>query len=101
MRMRVLFLSLVVWALSVVSAGAADATGRWRVTISANGSKLIGVAMLKQTGDEITRSIGVDARRRHRDKAPGDDGARRRSTPAGSHRTRATPPARVADSESS
>ena len=65
MRTRVLFLSLAVWAWSIANAGAADATGRWKVTISANGSTLIGLALLKQTGDEITGSIGVDEQNQH------------------------------------
>ena len=65
MRARLLFLSLAVWAWSIANAGAADATGRWKVTISANGSTLIGVALLKQTGDEITGSIGVDEQNQH------------------------------------
>jgi hypothetical protein len=65
MRTRLLFLSLVVWALSVAIAGAADANGCWKVTISANGSTVMGVALLKQTGDEIAGSIGVDEQNQH------------------------------------
>lgn len=65
MRTRLLFLPLVVWALSAAIAGAADATGRWKVTISANGSTLMGVALLKHTGNEITGSIGVDEQNQH------------------------------------
>jgi hypothetical protein len=65
MRTRLLFLSLAVSVWSIVNAGAADATGRWKVTISANGSTLIGVALLKQTGDKITGSIGVDEQNQH------------------------------------
>ena len=65
MRTRLLFLSLAVSVWSIVNAGAADATGRWKVTISADGSTLIGVALLKQTGDEITGSIGVDEQNQH------------------------------------
>ena len=63
MRAR-LFPFLMVWALSVAIAGAADATGRWKVTIS-NGSTLMGVALLKQAGNEITGSIGVDEQNQH------------------------------------
>lgn len=65
MRTRLPFLSLVVLALPVAIAVAADATGRWKVTISANGSTLMGVALLKQTGDKITGSIGVDEQNQH------------------------------------
>ena len=65
MRTRLSFLSLAVWVWSIVNAGAADATGRWKVTISGSGSTLIGVALLKQTGDKITRSIGVDEQNQH------------------------------------
>jgi len=62
MRTRLLFLSMAVWAWSIMNAGAADATGRWKVTISANGTTLIGVALLKQTGDTITGSVGLTNR---------------------------------------
>jgi len=65
MRTRLLFLSLAVWTWSIVNAGAPDVTGRWKVTISANGSTLIGVALLKQTGDKVTGSIGVDETNQH------------------------------------
>ena len=65
MRTRILFVSLAVWAWSIGIADAADATGRWKVTISANGSTLIGVALLKQAGDQITGSIGVDEQNQH------------------------------------
>jgi hypothetical protein len=65
MRTRILFLILAVWGCSIGNAGASDATGRWKVTISANGSTLTGVALLKQAGDEITGSIGVDEQNQH------------------------------------
>ena len=65
MRTHVLFLSLAVCACSTANAGAADTTGRWKVTISANGSTLTGVALLKQVDDKITGSIGVDERNQH------------------------------------
>jgi hypothetical protein len=65
MRARLLFVTLAVWAWSIANAGAADATGRWKVTISADGSTLVGVALLKQRGDEITGSIGVDEQNQH------------------------------------
>jgi hypothetical protein len=65
MRTRLLFLSLAVWAWSIVNAGAADVTGRWKVTISANGSTLVGVALLNQKGNEISGSIGVDEQNQH------------------------------------
>ena len=65
MRTWLSFLSLAVWAWSTANAGAADTTGRWKVTISANGSTLTGVALLKQVGDDITGSIGVDEQNQH------------------------------------
>ena len=65
MRRRLLVLSLAVWAWSTATAGAADTTGRWKVTISANGSTLTGVALLKQVGDDITGSIGADEQNQH------------------------------------
>jgi hypothetical protein len=38
---------------------------RWTVTISLDGEAITGVALLKQTGDEVTGSIGVDERNQH------------------------------------
>jgi hypothetical protein len=60
-----LYLFLAVCAWSIGNAGASDATGRWKVTISANGSTLIGLALLKQAGDEIGGSIGADEQNQH------------------------------------
>jgi hypothetical protein len=61
---RVLLLCLV-FVGSVLGVEAADATGRWQVTISAGGSTLVGIALLKQTGDEVTGSMGVDEQNQH------------------------------------
>ena len=65
MRTQVLLLSLAVCACSAANARAADASGRWKVTISANGSTLTGVALLKQVDDKITGSIGADEQNQH------------------------------------
>jgi hypothetical protein len=61
---RVMLLCLV-FVGSVLSVEAADATGRWQVTIAAKGSTLVGIALLKQTGEEITGSMGVDEQNQH------------------------------------
>jgi hypothetical protein len=61
---RVMLLCLV-FVGSVLSVEAADATGRWQVTIAAKGSTLGGIALLKQTGEEITGSMGVDEQNQH------------------------------------
>ncbi len=65
MNMRNLLPLLVVCAWSVVGAAAPDATGRWKVTISAANSTLVGVAFLKQLGDEVTGSVGVNEQNQH------------------------------------
>ena len=65
MKMRVMFLCLLLSASAAANAGAADATGRWSVTISLGGETVNGVAILKQSGDEITGSIGADERNQH------------------------------------
>ena len=49
----------------VANAGAADLTGRWKVTIRLNGETMTGIALLKQNGDAITGSVGVDERNQH------------------------------------
>ena len=57
-----LFLCLLLFASAAVNAGAADVTGRWKVTISLGDETITGVALLKQTGDKVTGSIGPDER---------------------------------------
>ena len=65
MKMRLMLLCLLLSASAAATAGAADATGRWKVTISLGGETVTGVALLKQSGDEITGSIGADERNQH------------------------------------
>ena len=64
MRARV-FLCLLLFASAAANAGAAGATGRWKVTITLGGETLTGVALLKQTGDKVTGSIGPDEQNQH------------------------------------
>jgi hypothetical protein len=47
------------------NAGAADVTGRWKVTISLGDETITGMASLKQTGDQVTGSIGPDEHNQH------------------------------------
>lgn len=47
------------------NARAADVTGRWTVTISLPNERMTGVALLTQTGDQVTGSIGPDERNQH------------------------------------
>ena len=65
MKVRLMFLCLLLSASAAATAGAADATGRWKVTISLGGETVTGVALLKQSGDEIAGSIGADERNQH------------------------------------
>lgn len=66
MKTRFLFLCLMLFASIGANAGAAvDVTGRWKVTITLGGETMTGVALLKQTGNEVTGSIGVDERNQH------------------------------------
>jgi hypothetical protein len=64
MKTRLVFLCLLLFALATANA-AADVSGRWQVSISLGGETMTGVALLKQTGDEVTGSIGVDERNQH------------------------------------
>ena len=64
MKARV-FLCLLLFASAAANAGAADVTGRWMVTISLGDETITGVALLKQTGDKVTGSIGPDERNQH------------------------------------
>jgi hypothetical protein len=64
MKVRV-FLCLLLLASAAANAGAADVTGRWKVTISLGDETITGVALLKQTGDKVTGSIGHDERNQH------------------------------------
>jgi hypothetical protein len=64
MKARV-FLCLLLFASAAANAGAADVTGRWKVTISLGDETITGVALLKQTGDKVTGSIGPDERNQH------------------------------------
>src|SRR5206468_123304 len=65
MKTRLVFLCLLSTASAAVNTGAADVSGRWRVTISLAGQTITGVALLKQTGDDVTGSIGADERNQH------------------------------------
>jgi len=65
MKTRLMFLCLLLFASAAANAGAADVTGRWKVTISLGVETITGVALLKQTGDEVTGSIGADERNQH------------------------------------
>ena len=59
------FLCLLLFASPAANAEAADVTGRWKVTISLGGETITGVALLTQTGDRVTGSIGPDERNQH------------------------------------
>ena len=65
MKTRRVFLSVLLSAVWVANVGAADVTGRWKVTISIGDETLTGIALLKQTGDKVTGSIGPDERNQH------------------------------------
>jgi hypothetical protein len=65
MKTRPMLLSALLLALSAATTLAADVTGRWKVTISLGGETMTGLALLKQTGDEVTGSIGADERNQH------------------------------------
>ena len=68
MKTRREFLGVMFLALSVANVanvGAADVTGRWKVTMSNGDETITGVALLKQTGDNVTGSIGPDERNQH------------------------------------
>ena len=69
MQRRALFLAGLLLAVSS-GALAADVTGTWQVTITTTGQdgspqKDTGIALLKQTGDSITGSMGQDAARQN------------------------------------
>jgi hypothetical protein len=55
----------LLFASAAANARAADVTGRWKVTISLGDETITGVALLKQTGDKVTGSIGPDERNQH------------------------------------
>ena len=44
---------------------AADVGGRWKVTITIGGETVTGVALLNQSGDNITGSIGANDANQH------------------------------------
>ena len=58
-------LTLLLFASATTNVGAADVAGRWKVTISLGNETMTGVALLKQTGDKVTGSIGPDERNQH------------------------------------
>jgi len=62
MKGRPVFLCLLLFLSAAANVGAADVTGRWKVTISFGSETITGVALLEQTGDEVTGSIGPDER---------------------------------------
>jgi hypothetical protein len=51
-------LSILLFALSVAPARAADVTGSWQVTISTPDGTITGKASFKQTGHEVTGWVG-------------------------------------------
>lgn len=57
---RLGLLSLVLLALLVAPARAADVTGTWGVKISKSGGEITGKASLKQTGEAVTGWVGPD-----------------------------------------
>jgi hypothetical protein len=59
------FLCVLLFAAAAANVGAADVTGRWKVTISIGDETMTGMALLKQTGDNVTGSIGPDERNQH------------------------------------
>jgi hypothetical protein len=59
------FLCLMLFASTVPNAGAADVTGRWMVTISLPNETIVGVALLKQTGDKVEGSVGANEQNQH------------------------------------
>jgi hypothetical protein len=65
MKTRLIFLCLLLFAAAIANARVADVTGRWKVTISLAGETMTGVALLQQTGDKVTGSIGPDERNQH------------------------------------
>lgn len=65
MNTRRVLLSVLLLALSATATLAADVTGRWKVTISLGDETITGVALLEQTGDKVTGSIGPDERNQH------------------------------------
>ncbi len=65
MKIRLMFLCLLLFASAPATARAGDLTGRWTVTISTGGHTISGVAFLKQTGDKLEGSIGADERNQH------------------------------------
>ncbi|HUE84861.1 MAG TPA: hypothetical protein VMO26_02180 [Vicinamibacterales bacterium] len=64
MKTGTMLLCLLMCALAASNA-AADITGRWKVTIALGDQTITGVALLRQTGDEVTGSIGADERNQH------------------------------------
>jgi hypothetical protein len=42
-----------------------DVTGRWNVTIAVNGDTITGLALLRQSGDSITGSMGPNSDNQH------------------------------------
>jgi hypothetical protein len=65
MKRQLVFLSLLLLAPAAANVWATDVTGRWKVTISIGNDTITGVALLKQSGDRVTGSIGPDERNQH------------------------------------
>jgi len=65
MKTRATVLCLLLCASAAAGAGVDDVTGRWRVTISLGGETMTGLALLTQTGNTVTGSIGADERNQH------------------------------------
>ncbi|HET9832909.1 MAG TPA: hypothetical protein VFP91_14400 [Vicinamibacterales bacterium] len=64
MKARLLVVCLLALAATVVN-GATDFTGRWKVTITLGDQRLVGIALLQQSGDNVSGSIGADERNQH------------------------------------
>jgi hypothetical protein len=60
-----IYLCLVLFLSAAASAAPVDVGGRWNVTITFGKETLTGIALLNQTGDKITGSIGADERNQH------------------------------------
>jgi hypothetical protein len=58
MKTPLVVLGVLLSACSAAPTPASGVTGTWRVTISAGGSTITGMASLKQNGEEVTGWVG-------------------------------------------
>jgi hypothetical protein len=65
MMTRRVLLNLLLFVSAAANVGAADVTGRWKVTISISDETITGMASLKQTGDKVTGWVGHDEHNQH------------------------------------